>query len=86
VRLFQDWFAQQMDRNGFGPMTFQFETEADGITPKVHLASLPNTDSYHRDDANNGANTWGRVLTDAAAGIAIWSPGQVWLLVYEGHV
>jgi len=87
VRWFHDWFAQQMDRNGFGPKTFQFETEADGITPRIHIANLPNLDSYYRDDANNGANTWGRVLSDAGAvGIQVWSAGQVWMLVYEGHV
>ena len=33
MRWGQDWFRQGMERNGFGPKTFTYETEADGVTP-----------------------------------------------------
>ena len=36
LRWMQRWYADQMDRHGFGPKTIHFETEPDGVTPKVY--------------------------------------------------
>lgn len=78
---FQAWFRDQMGRYGFGPKTFRFETEDDGVTPRVHLVYAPDTDNYYR------ADPWGRVTTAAAnAGLPLWAQGQVWLEYYEGHI
>jgi hypothetical protein len=59
-----------MERNGFGPKTVALETEADGVTPKVHVVYAPNIDSYYRTDP------WGRVAPAAQnAGLPVWSMG-----------
>ena len=79
--LFQNWYRDQMDRNGFGPKTFRFETESDGLTPKVYTVPVTETDDYLRGDL------WGRCQTAAAnAGVPLWTSGQVWLLVLETFV
>lgn len=81
LRLYQDWYSDQMDRNGFGNLTFRLETEGDGLTPKVHLVQVPETDDYLRVDA------WDRVgWAASAARVPLWSAGQIWLLVPEIHL
>ena len=81
LRLFQDWFRDQMDRNGFGSKTFRMETESDGVTPAVHVVHVDPTDELLR------ANPWGDMSMAAMeAGVPLWAPGQVWLLVPEMHV
>jgi hypothetical protein len=81
IKWYQDYFADQMERNGFGRKTFAIETLADGTTPDVHVLSLPQTDSYYR------ADSWGRVQADAsAAGLNVGGAGASWLLFFEGHV
>ncbi len=78
---YQDWYREQMERNGFGPKTFGFETEADGITPKVHVVAVRETDEYLRGDL------WERTLQAAsAAGVPVWTPKQVWWLISEAHL
>ena len=81
LRLFQDWFRDQMDRNGFGSKTLRIETESDGVTPAVHVVSVDPTDEVLR------ANPWDNISAAAMeAGIPLWDEGQVWLLVPEIHV
>ncbi len=81
ITMARDFYADQMERNGFGPRTFNYETEADGVTPKVYVVNGPNTDDYYRVDP------WSRVSSAAqAAGYPVWSPGQVWWIIYEAHV
>src|ERR1700730_9242608 len=53
----QGWYADQMNRYGFGPKTFQFETLADGVTPKVYSTKTAITDTQMRQDIFN--NTLG---------------------------
>src|SRR5688572_21163851 len=77
---YQEWFADQMERNGFGRKTFAVETLADGITPDIHIVGLPQTDEYYLVDP------WGRVQSDAVgAGLGMGQKGQSWLLFFEGH-
>ncbi len=80
--LYQNWFRDQMEQNGFGPKTFVCETEPDGVTPRIHVLILPET------DAELGADIWGGRITDAAiaAGLPVGTPGQIWWLVPEIHV
>lgn len=81
VGLMRDWFCEQMDRLGFGPRSFRFETQEDGVTPKIHVVNLAEDDVYFHSD------TWGRVQQSAAAaGVPLWTDGEVWLLVTETHV
>jgi hypothetical protein len=77
----QDWYGDQMARYGFGPKTFQFETEPDGVTPKIHVVPTPVTDATIRTDV------WSRTIDAATgAGLPIWSSSQVWLLIPEAHL
>lgn len=77
----QNWFRDQFERHGFEPKTFRVETEPDGVTPKVHVKNVPDTDAYLRGDI------WSRTIQAASnAGITIWTTGEVWLLVPETHV
>ena len=76
----QLWFAEQMDRWGFGPKTFPYETEADGITPRVYVIHAGFDDATIREDV------W--TLTAAAAnggGAPVWNRSQMWLLIPEIH-
>jgi hypothetical protein len=80
LRRYQDWYRDQMDRNGFGPKSFRYETEADGTTPKVYVADVSATDADLREDI------WGRTISAASgAGVPIWTSRQVWWLISEAH-
>ena len=77
----QNWYAEQMDRYGFGRKTFRYETLPDGVTPRVHLANTTQTDADIRTDI------WGNTISGAtSAGLPIWSSQQVWMLVSEAHL
>src|SRR5262245_55481778 len=43
--LYQNWYRDQMIRNGFPAKTFRFETEADDLTPKVYVVNVAETDA-----------------------------------------
>ena len=58
LRLFQDWFRDQMDRNGFGSKTLRIETESDGVTPAVHVVSVDPNDEVLRKSL--GQHQYGR--------------------------
>ena len=76
----QSWYRDQMNRWGFGPKTFRFETEVDGVTPAVHVVSTPTTAATIR------GNIWGATIDAASdAGLSTWQTGQVWFLVPEAH-
>jgi poly(beta-D-mannuronate) lyase len=79
--LYRDWLRDQMQRNGFGPKTFNLETEPDGITPKINLVRLAQTDSELLSDVD------GSKIIQAAtnAGVTIGARGQVWWLIPETH-
>ncbi|MGV3774275.1 MAG: PKD domain-containing protein [Verrucomicrobiales bacterium] len=81
VLAYQWWFRDQMERNGFGPKTFRFETEEDGLTPKIHIVNVNVSDAVLREDL------WGRTIDAAvAAGVPVWTPRQIWWLVSEAHL
>jgi hypothetical protein len=78
---YQNWYRDQMERHGFGSKSFRCETEVDGVTPKVHIVNVPDTDDYLRGDL------WTRTIeAAAAAGVPVWTPKQVWWLVAEAHL
>jgi hypothetical protein len=81
VQEYQSWYGEQMVRNGFGPKTFRYETESDGVTPRIHTVSVVEPDDYLR------ADLWGRTIAAAsAAGVPVWTPQQVWWLLPEAHL
>jgi hypothetical protein len=78
-----------MERNGFGPKTFQFETKPDGVTPLVHILDLPETSDFYRADdvGNDSQEMFYRILDGAiAVGIDAYASGEIWLLVCEQHL
>ena len=81
ILAYQWWYRDQMERNGFGPKTFRFETEADGVTPRIHVRNLNVSDAHLREDL------WGRTIDAAsAAGVPVWTSRQVWWLIPEAHL
>ncbi len=81
VVTYQNWLRDQMRRHGQGPKTFVYETELDGVTPRVHVIHVADMDSYIRED------TWGRTLNAVSnAGVSLWQRGEVWLFLVETHV
>jgi hypothetical protein len=81
VRLGRQFFKEQMEQYGLGSKTFTFETEDDGVTPFIHVVHVSETDEYLRVDL------WNRAQTAASnAGISLWAPGEVWVVIPETHV
>jgi PKD repeat protein len=80
IILHHEWYRDQMERNGFGPKTFRYETEPDGVTPKIYTVNVTETDAYLRGDL------WSRTISAAtAAGVPVWTSKQVWWLIPEAH-
>lgn len=85
LRVYMDslqlWFADQMERNGFGPKTFASEMAGTGDALEVHQIEASVTDDYIR------GGVWGRTMDAVnAAGFSVWSPGNLWVLVPEAHL
>ncbi len=81
VLAYQWWYRDQMERNGFGSKTFRYESEPDGVTPRIHVRTVNVSDEHLRGDL------WGRTLEAAtAAGVPIWASKQIWWLVPEAHL
>ena len=80
----QGWYANQMDRYGFGPKTFQFETLPDGVTPKVWSRTVAITDTQTRQDIFN--NTLGTAAFGVGPSNNPGSPKTVWSLFNEEHL
>jgi hypothetical protein len=84
ARLMQGWYREQMDRNGFGPKTFEIETEADGVTPVVHVVGSNLTDAGMR--GTQILDLWSRTENAMIdAGLPLFVPGEAWLIVPETH-
>lgn len=81
VRYMQAWYRSEMERHGFGPKTFRYETTSDGVTPKVNVVKATVTDDHLRGDV------WGRTIQAASAGgLSTWAAGELWFLVPECHL
>ncbi len=79
--LYREWFRDQMQRNGFGSKTFALEMESDGITPKINVVRLPQTDTELLTDVDGA-----KIIQSATnAGVTIGARGQVWWLIPETH-
>lgn len=85
----QGWYAEQMDRHGYGRKTFRFEN-GDRLPPPVHLVRLSQPDSdFHVKDEPQGAEhaaAWKKLINAVKeAGVPLGERGQVWLLATELH-
>jgi hypothetical protein len=83
--VWQAWYRDQMERYGFGPKTFEFETEADGVTPKIYVVYVDMDDATMR--GTNGSDKYGLASAAAtSAGVPVGQPKQVWLLITEAFL
>lgn len=81
----QGWFREHMERLGFGPKAFEFETETDGVVPKVNMARVAEPDTYFHD--LDYGTQWGKILGGiASAGFPSFQPGEVFLVIAETHI
>ena len=80
----QSLYRENMARQGYGNKTFEFETEADGLIPKVHIVRVSQPDtSFH--DSDYGTR-WGKILNGvASAGFPAFVEGEVLWVVAEIH-
>ena len=79
-----DWMREQMERLGYGSKTFEYETESDGITPKINFAYSTNPDTSFHDP--NGGSRFNKILAGISeAGYPPWQWGEVLLVVAEIH-
>lgn len=86
IKAGQQWFSDQIEQNGFDRKTFTVETEADGVTPLIHVVHVPETDEFLRG-SGDGLVIWDRTMTAASnAGISLWATGEVWVLIPELHL
>lgn len=84
VLRMQAWFREHMERLGYAPKTFAYETEADGITPKIEILDVDEPDTYFHGDY---LQRWDRVLSRvSAAGVPLWQQGVLTLVIAEMHV
>ena len=75
VRLAQTFFAEQMDVHGYGKLTFDVETDAQG-EPIIHSVDGQHTTSYYHDDRYHN-----RVLTEIEEMFNVFE--NVYLIVIE---
>ena len=85
----QSYYADQMERHGFGRMTFRFETASDGQGPRVHLVRSSLTANALADTGHIRYEANGYWENSLAAMEAVdllpWKPGEIWLLFVEAH-
>jgi hypothetical protein len=84
----QTFYADQMERNGFGRMTFAYEADAEGL-PEVHVLRSPMTAAEFAGTGHAKyalGNYWQH--TEAAikaAGFPPYRPGEIWLCIVEAQ-
>jgi hypothetical protein len=77
AKFIRDWYADQMDRYGFGPKVFLYETEEDGQTPLVHVAFSSINSSF--------TSVFAASEELQNLGYPIFADGQVWMEFVESH-
>jgi hypothetical protein len=85
VGYLHNWMCEQMDRNGFGGKSFRYETEPDGVTPKIHVVQIAENDAIIRGPDNSGVAD--RVtLAAERAGVPAGSWGETWVFIPLYHL
>jgi hypothetical protein len=89
LRLFviqmQEWFRDHMERLGYQPKTFMYESEDGTGMPKIDFLYVEEPDAFFHD--GDYVQRWNKVLTRIAAeGFPIWQQGVLTLVIAEMHV
>jgi hypothetical protein len=80
----QTLYRENMARQGYGEKTITFETEPDGIIPKVNVAHVPQTDSQLQNP--DYLRRWTNILNAlAAAGFPTFQLGEALWVIPEMH-
>jgi hypothetical protein len=83
----QTWYADQLDRFGFGPKAFDYEAGADHVTPLVHTVHVGAPDTYFTPDEPPYPDLWERTVPAIqAAGLALGSSDVIWVVFLEAHL
>jgi hypothetical protein len=81
IYAWQAWLCERTAWADGVARQMRIETEADGFTPRVHVANLTVTDATLRTDI------WSQTIQAATnAGVPVWTTGQVWWLIPEAHL
>ena len=84
VVLMQEFFADRMELMGYGPKTFEYETEGGGSKPLINVIRSTQPDTYFHGDYGE---RWSRVLTEISeSGFYLFIPGDTTLVVAEMHI
>jgi len=82
IEMTQHWYKDNMQQNGFGAKTFQYETEETSPRPKIHLVNVSETEEYLR--GNNGNDLFNRTSIAAQnAGLSVGADGEIWVIIPE---
>ncbi|MDJ0787385.1 MAG: PKD domain-containing protein [Myxococcota bacterium] len=85
VLRIQAWLGEEMARFGHGDRELSIETEADGVTPRIHYAHSSRPDSDFHDPSY--LERWSKLLGGISElGFPAWQPGELLLVVAETHV
>jgi len=80
----QTLYRENMARQGYGEKTFTFETEPDGIIPRINVAHVPQTDAQFQSPDYN--TRWVNILNGAAAaGFPPFQQGEALWVIPEMH-
>jgi hypothetical protein len=83
VRM-QGWYREEMERLGYGPKSFIYETESNSKAPKINFVYAPQPDTAFQ---GGYLDRWGKILDAiAAAGFSPWNRGEVMLVVSESQI
>jgi len=82
ILMVHEWYGEQMARWGYGYRTFRYETEADGVTPKVHVIQTTMPDDQMR------YGLWDRAqqAAYAAGATSIHNDTEIWVFFPETHL
>jgi hypothetical protein len=80
----QTLYRENMARQGYSEKTFEFETEADGTIPKVHVERVPQADFQFQDP--DYVTQFSNILNGVvAAGFTPFLTGEVLWVIPEMH-
>ena len=82
IMMVHEWYGEQMARWGYGYKTFRYETESDGVTPKVWVIQTTMPDYVMRD------GLWARAkeAAYAAGATSIYNDTEIWVFFPETHL
>ena len=90
IGMIREFYAYEMDRQGFGRKTFNIESDATTNDPVIHLIKSPLTrDQFvgKGDVGYQGGTFWeNSVKSVSLAGFKAYTPKTIWLTLIEGQI